>query len=1016
MERAAPVIPRECKRLAEVDFPLKIVGQESSKERYGAGGHPFLLHLWWARRPLAACRAIMLALLFPDPCDPHCPAEFKLKARELLPPLMGTIRADDAAVREKLLSFISRLANRKLSTDFNWLSVARGLIRAAYPEEAPLVVDPFSGGGSIPLEGLRLGCDVTASDLNPVACINLKALLEEIPRGGQHLAPQLRAMAKEIGDSTQQELGALYPPDPDGAQPIAYLWARTVRCETPDCGAEVPIFRSGWLAKRGVSNAKYMEEDFQGRNVALVIEAAPRGGPITFRIVRGIGRERPAPGLIEIRGTKTPGNNASVRCPCCDTVLPGSRTNPRTVIQLREQHGGAEVHFDESGRRLSGAFLLAVVTRKPANAGQQYRLPTQYDYDTLWNADKVLRNWQAAFDNSRLTPFPNEPLPAEGTLGFRVQRYGMTIWSDLFTGRQRLITACLVEKIARVQQTALQHLLALALDRVAMSNMSLTRWNASAEKMQHTFGRQALPIVWDFAELCPLADAPGSWTGAVELISDVIISSSISTPGDVSVSDARNSSLPDGSAGIWFTDPPYYDAVPYADLSDFFFVWLKRALPDNPLLLDPDDPGNPLTPKIAEIIQDRSKNVGNEPKDKSFFERSMARAFNEGRRIIQEDGIGCVIFAHKTTEGWEALLSGITKGGWIVTGSWPIATEMGTRLRARDSAALATSVHLVCRPRTKDRIGDWADVLRELPERVGEWMTRLEGQGIRGADLVFACIGPALEIFSQFSRVEAPDGREVLLPEYLQKVWEVVGRTALAQVLGTAEAQAQNGGAGALEEDARLTTLFLWTHRSTAGNGVDTDSDDDAEDQSDDEEAQENGDDRKAAKGLKLIFDIVRRFAQPLGIRLDAWEGRIIETEKDVVRLLPVSERARQLFGSAGVAGLADRIERMPAAAGQLELFPELHEAEEARPRGRRSRFAAATAHSVVTQATTLDRVHTAMLLQASGRTNGLRNLLAAEQERGPDFLRLSQCLIPLYPEGHEERRLLEAMMLAAPR
>jgi hypothetical protein len=295
-------------------------------------------------------------------------------------------------------------------------------------------------------------------------------------------------------------------------------------------------------------------------------------------------------------------------------------------------------------------------------------------------------------------------------------------------------------------------------------------------------------------------------------------------------------------------------------------------------------------------------------------------------------------------------------------------------------------------------------------------MPRLEREGVRGADLVFACIGPALEIFSRYSRVETAEGDEVKLPQYLQKVWEVVGRTALAQVLGNAEAQASDGSAGALEEDARLTALFLWTHRSTLGNGAQANGAEEDEEETDEEDDEENAGSRKAAKGFTLIFDIVRRFAQPLGIHLDVWEGRIIETKKGIVRLLPVSERARQLFGSAEVAGRADRIERTPPAARQLELFPELREAEETRPRGRRRRFSAPAAHSVVVQATTLDRVHTAMLLQASGRTTGLRNLLAAEQQRGPDFFRLSQSLIPLYPEGHEERRLLEAMLLAMPR
>jgi putative DNA methylase len=400
----------------------------------------------------------------------------------------------------------------------------------------------------------------------------------------------------------------------------------------------------------------------------------------------------------------------------------------------------------------------------------------------------------------------------------------------------------------------------------------------------------------------------------------------------------------------------------------------------------------------------------------------MAEAFAEGRRVTREDGIGCVIFAHKTTEGWESLLTGLVGAGWVITGSWPIATEMTTRLRARDSAALATSVHLVCRPRSEDTIGDWADVLRELPERVGAWMARLEREGIHGADLVFACIGPALEIFSRYQRVETPDGREVPLAEYLQKVWEVVGRTALHQILGTAEAQARNGGASGLEEDARLTALFLWTIRATAGEpapaeaGGAGESAADGEDEEEPTEAEEeeDGGSRKA-KGFTLIYDIARRFAQPLGIHLDAWKDRIIDIDKGVVRLLPVRDRARQLFGEAGAAGLADRIERAPETARQLELFPGVPEPPE-RPRGRRRRFVAASAQAAVTEATTLDRVHTAMLLQSSGRTNALRALLAAEQERGPDFVRLSNALSALYPQGSEEKRLLDAMLLAVPR
>jgi hypothetical protein len=296
-------------------------------------------------------------------------------------------------------------------------------------------------------------------------------------------------------------------------------------------------------------------------------------------------------------------------------------------------------------------------------------------------------------------------------------------------------------------------------------------------------------------------------------------------------------------------------------------------------------------------------------------------------------------------------------------------------------------------------------------------MERLQSEGIRGADLVFACIGPALEIFSRYSKVETADGREVTLAEYLEKVWEVVGRTALENVLGTAEAKARNGVAGALEEDARLTALFLWTLQSTAAevaNGAGADDEDETNEEDDDSP-------KPKKKGYSLIFDVVRRFAQPLGIHLEAWEGRIIETEKGVVRLLTIEDRAEQLFGEGGAEVVADRLEKRSADIGQLLLFGG-HGDEEApkiKGRGRRKKEGSKVSVEALEtrrEATTLDRVHAAMLLQAGGRTNALRALLKSEQERGPDFLRLANHLVPLYSKDSEERRLLEAMLLAVPR
>jgi len=244
------VIPKECKRLAEVDFPIAEVSRHSAREKSIRHGHPSTLHLWWARRPLAACRAMLMALLLPDPADMLCPIDFKTKARVLLPELVGTIKKDDLALRKALLKFIADFANWDNSAHPVYLKVARGLVKAAHPEETPLVVDPFAGGGSIPLEALRIGCDAFASDLNPVACLILKVMLEDIPRHGPELAEELRKVGKEIKEKAEKELAEFYPPDPDGSKPIAYLWARTVKCESPNCGAEIPLMRSFWLCKK----------------------------------------------------------------------------------------------------------------------------------------------------------------------------------------------------------------------------------------------------------------------------------------------------------------------------------------------------------------------------------------------------------------------------------------------------------------------------------------------------------------------------------------------------------------------------------------------------------------------------------------------------------------------------------------------------------------------------------------------------------------------------------------------
>ncbi len=995
------MIPKECKRLAEVDFPIAEVSKHAAREKSISHGHPSTLHLWWARRPLASSRAVLLALLLPDPCDSLCPGAFKQQARQVLLALRTRPSGweeqvqTDEGLREALLRFIADFANWDNAANDDYVQTGQALVRAAHPEQTPLVVDPFAGGGSIPLEALRLGCEAFASDLNPVACLILKVMLEDIPRHGPGLADELRRVGAEIKEKAERELADLYPPDPDGATPIAYLWARTVRCEAPNCGAEIPLLRSLWLCRK----------DKRKWALRTKVVRADSGPPrVEFEIFAPESAGEVADGTV---------TRARATCVCCGAVLPPERVR----AQLAAQKGGADAVFNAAGRRTGGARLTAVVTLKPGEQGRHYRLPTAADYAAVRKAQErvtqILDEWERD-GRQGLCPVPDEPLPPIGTLGFRVQRYGMLQWGDLFTARQK---AALVElgQLSQERQCrdedVLRTAMAMCVDRVAMQTSSLCRWNPYGETLVSMFSRQALPIVWDFAESVPISGSTGDFGKQTEWLAEVTEDAPITNSATVQSANATDHPLPDQAGGALFTDPPYYDAVPYADLSDFFLVWLKRTLSGHPLLRDSFDPSNPLSPKVPEAVQDETKLNAGRPKDRVWFEETMEDAFAEGRRVLNEEGIGSVVFAHKTTEGWEALLSGLIRGGWTITGSWPIATEMASRLRARDSAALATSIHLVCRPRPEDApIGDWADVLRELPARVGDWVQRLQGEGIRGADLVFACVGPALEVYSRYRRVETPAGDKIELPEYLEKVWEVVGREALEQVLGTAEAQARNGAAGALEEDARLTALFLWTRQSTAEPpAAGNDAGDDAED-------GEAATARRRPAGYSLPFDVVRRFAQPLGIHLEDWEARLVETKKGVVRLLPVRERSEQLFGEAGAGTLADEIEWNAAAAQQLSLFAAAPPPVRGGQRGRGRMAAVADDLDAPAAATTLDRVHAAMLLQASGRSQALRNLLRAEQERGPDFLRLANALTALYPRGSDEKRLLDAMLLAAPR
>lgn len=414
-------------------------------------------------------------------------------------------------------------------------------------------------------------------------------------------------------------------------------------------------------------------------------------------------------------------------------------------------------------------------------------------------------------------------------------------------------------------------------------------------------------------------------------------------------------------------------------------MWLKRSLQGTEILSQA-----PLTPKEQECIVDDAKG-----KDRSFFERTMKCAMEEGRRVVAPDGIGVVVFAHKSTSGWEAQLQAMIDAGWVVTGSWPIDTEWETRLRAMNSAALASSVHLICRPRVRaspanleGQIGDWRDVLQELPRRIHEWMPRLADEGVVGADAIFACLGPALEFFSRYSRVEKANGDAVTLRKYLEHVWAAVAREALAQVFKGADATG-------FEPDARLTAMWLWTLNAPIANG-----------NSEGGEEEDSGEEEGAAKkpklaGFKLEYDAARKIAQGLGAALENL-AHLVEVKGDEARLLPVAERTRHLFGKEQEE--AARPVRKKASA-QLNMFAELTEAEDTET---------AWQEKTVTRIgeTTLDRVHQAMILFAAGRGDALKRFVVDDGVgRDGKFWRLAQALSALYPTGTDERRWVEGVM-----
>ncbi|WP_240491243.1 DUF1156 domain-containing protein [Pirellula sp. SH-Sr6A] len=919
-----------------------------------------------------------------------------------------SLNPDDAVdmrdLRMALLDFIADFANWDNSTVPAYLETSQTLTQAAHealggePGTRPLVVDPFAGGGSIPLEALRVGADAFASDLNPVPVLLNKVVLEYIPKYGIRLAEEVRKWGAWIKEHAEKELAEFYPNDPDGGTPIAYLWARTILSEAPDANlapVEVPLLRTMWLSKRrGFAFALRWIRDKQGK--VVTDDVLVQSGDQPKRIRRPRLEIFSPVSDSEVENGTVKGGSAT--CPVSGFTTSAARVKE----QLKTQRGGAQ-----------SARLYAMYVERSSTRG--FRTATSTDLTLFHSAtrasEEVLRKNPDAFPIENINPIR----PYKNSRGLSaVTRIGCITFSDLYNRRQALAIHTLYEALTKIEDLdhgletdllkAVQVALAFAINRSVSQNTSMSRWDASRLTIKGAFSKQALAVVWDFAEANPFSGGSADWDGAIAWVTKFIYANSIlSSPGTVVRSSATRSILPTDSAAALVTDPPYFAAIPYADLSDFFYVWFRRGLRDvfgelfKSSLSEKDD---------ELIVTNAQKGPGGRQKDDMFFREGMATALRTARDCVLPSGIGVVVYAEGTTAGWEAILGAIIDAEWMVTSSWPIDTEMTNRTQAHESASLQSSIHIICRPRedasgaVTQKVGEWRDVLRELPIRIHEWMPRLAAEGVVGADAIFACLGPALEVFSRYSRVEKANGETATLREYLEHVWGTVSSEALSLIF-------KDANAAGLEPDARLSAMWLWTiggGSSKEGKKPKANSEeaDDSDDASDDDDDLSSGSKGKSTGGFVLEFDAARKIAQGLGVDLEQCES-LVEVKGDKARLLPVAERKTYLFGQEAQAGNfgIGRRKKMQ----QKTLFAELDEIEAAEAGW-------IDLKGPTPGTTVLDRVHQAMILFAGNRGELLKRFLV-EDGVGKDerFWKLADNLNKLYPPATDERRWVEGVL-----
>lgn len=900
------------KRLIEVAFPLKQTSIDSVHEKNVRHGHISTLHIWPARRPLAACRAALIATLLPDPGTPE-------KRKELCEKIGGKVVEKIEKKKMPNGQIVERIKKETEGGILHWkretenaetLQWFREEIRKAYGGKAPKVLDPFAGGGAIPLEAMRLGCEATAIDINPVAWFIEKCTLEypqklsgknmplpdfilqntefmekfykakgygktEIKKqleklghsvddkglfGNESddldieadLAWHVRAWGQWVLDEARKELAPYYPtyadfvpikkdhvsyekqpmklvplkedgtPDIDKLNAeftkeylddkrnprwitkltVAYLWARTVKCK--NCRAEVPLLKTRWLCKK--SNKRVLltmepKEDKMGVIFGIQKDVPVKGGNAAQRREHD---KRIGVGTMSRAGAK---------CPCCPAIM--------TMEDIRVEGKDDKI----------GSIMTTIVVG--GSGGKEYRLPTENEQIVARLSEDQI---QAAFKN---VPFgvPDEPTPAGGGSGagraFSVQGYGLMKWRDLFTSRQLTALGTFVtatratrEKMAAVQYPELwvegvYSFLACLIDKLPGYNSTGCVWHISGEKAGNTFMRFALQITWDFMELPLSNEVGGAYTAHLDWIgravSQLLKGATVATTPEIQNHSAT------GITGAGYdaivTDPPYYDAIPYSDLMDFFYIWLRRSLWGMSSAIDVIF-SQPLSPKWdhenndGELIDDSSRHGLNADLSKKIYEDGMARVFAGCCQALKPEGRIVIVFANKQPDAWETLVSAMIRAGFVVDGSWPIQTEMSTRMRAKTSAALASSIWLVGKKREAVVRPGWDNnVLDEMQANIQEQLREFWDAGIRGPDFVWAATGPALEAYSKHPVVKkANDPGEVMtVTEFLNHVRRIVVDFVVGRVL------TGDGDDGSLAHELDGVTSYYMLHRNDFG-------------------------------------------------------------------------------------------------------------------------------------------------------------------------------------------------------